>query len=104
MSSPRRYTMSAEDVVRLARILRYKACRSIFKVLRSEGTVNISGIVRKTGCKDSAALRHLRNLIDVGAVREEWIGGNHVFSIQPGEVTTLLEEAVRLREKGGNGI
>jgi len=65
-------------------------------------SVNISGIVRKTGCKDSIALRYLRNLVEVGAVREDWVGGNHVFSIQPGEVTSLLEEAVRLKEMEAN--
>lgn len=64
----------------------------LFKVLSREKSLNISSIVRKTGCKDSVAKKHLKNLVKLGAVSDEWIGGNHVFSIKPSEATMLLHE------------
>jgi len=36
LSSPKLYTLSAEDIVRITKALRYKASRSIFKVLRRD--------------------------------------------------------------------
>lgn len=95
-----RFALTAEDLVLFHRCLSSKICIRIFKTLLNSRVLNISAISRKVGCTNRDGLRHLKNLVKLGMVEEEFYAGLHNFTLKMGGFTELMEQAVEILEGG----
>ncbi len=73
----------------------------IFQALLTNRSLNVSCISRKAGCNNDRCIEHLRKLIRLSIVEEEFYAGRHSFALKRGAFTDLMAQAIRLAEKGG---
>jgi len=93
------FNLTPEELVVFHECLSSKVCIRIFEALLANGKLNISAISRKAGCSNSDALRHLRNLLRLGIVQEEFYAGRHTFTLRGGDFTDLMEQAITILKK-----
>jgi predicted transcriptional regulator len=93
-----RFTLTAEELVAFYRCLSSKVCANIFQALLDRSPLNISAISRKTGCTNSDAIKHLKNLAKLGIVHEEFYAGRHTFAIENSQFTELMKQAIKITE------
>ena len=93
-----RFTLTPEELVVFYECLSSKICVNIFQALLDRSPLNISAISRKTGCTNSDAIKHLKNLAKLGIVHEEFYAGRHTFTIENGQFTELMKQAIKLTE------
>jgi predicted transcriptional regulator len=93
MSEPS-FTVTPNELVLLHRCLSSRICVRIFQVLRESGVLNISAISRKTGCTNNDGVRHLRTMVVLGVVDEEFYAGRHTFTLKRNDLVELMEKAI----------
>jgi predicted transcriptional regulator len=76
-----------------------KVCIRIFQALLTNRSLNVSAISRKAGCNNDRCIEHLRKLIKLNIVEEEFYAGRHSFALKKGDLADLMEQAIRLMEK-----
>ena len=69
---------------------------NLFKVLCSEGRMNISALARKAGCTSRRIIVLLGMLKSMGVVEEKSSGGIRTFQIKDGGLTELLKRATEM--------
>jgi predicted transcriptional regulator len=77
-----------------------KVCLRVFQALLTNRSLNVSAISRKAGCNNDRCIEHLRKLSKLGIVEEEFYAGRHSFALKKGDFTDLMEQAIKLMEKG----
>ena len=94
-----RFTLTPGELVVFHECLSSKICVNIFQALLDRSPLNISAVSRKTGCTNSDAIKHLKNLAKLGIVHEEFYAGRHNFTLNRVEFTELMERAIKIREE-----
>ncbi len=77
-----------------------KVCIRIFHALLANRSLNVSAVSRKAGCNNDRCIDHLKKLIKLGIVQEEFYAGRHSFALKKGDFTDLMEQSIMLLEKG----
>jgi predicted transcriptional regulator len=93
-----RFTLTAEELVAFHECLSSKICVNIFQALLDRSPLNISAISRKTGCTNSDAIKHLKNLAKLGIIQEEFYARRHTFALDRTGFTVLMEQAIKAME------
>lgn len=93
------FTITPEELVTFHSCLSSKLCTRIFQILLSNNVLNITAIARKARCGNNEALRHLKNLARLRIVNEDFYAGRHTFTLNMGEFTELMKQAIRAIEE-----
>jgi predicted transcriptional regulator len=88
------------ELVIVHECLSSKVCIRVFQALLTNRSLNVSAISRKAGCNNDRCIEHLRKLSKLGIVEEEFYAGRHLFVLKKGDFTDLMEQAIKLMEKG----
>ena len=92
------FEITPQQLATFHKCLSSKVCLRIFEIMQNSGKLNISAISRKAGCSNGTCVKNLRNLAKLSIVEEESHFGLHTFSLNDGDYTELMKQAVELLE------
>lgn len=93
------FNITPEDLVLFNDCLCSKSCIRIFQILLVDRNLNVSAISRKAGCNNDRCIEHLKKMVKLGIVEEEYYGGRHSFILKKSDFTNLMQKAISLKEK-----
>ena len=93
------FNITPEQLVIFHECLGSKVCIRIFQVFLANRSLNVSAISRKVGCNNDRCIEHLKKLAKLGIVQEEFYAGRHSFTLQKGDFTDLMQQAISLMDK-----
>ncbi len=96
---PSTFKVTPEELVLLNDCLCSKACIRIFQILLANRNLNVSAISRKTGCNNNRCIEHLKKMVKLGIVQEEFYAGRHSFTLKKVDFTDLMQQAISLLEE-----
>jgi len=98
---PSSFNLTPEELVLFHDCLCSKVCIRIFQVLLLNKNLNVSSISRKAGCNNDRCIEHLKKMVRLGIVQEEFYAGRHSFALKKEGFTDLMQQAINLMEKDG---
>ena len=101
MSVPVRIELTPTETLHIHRILSSKIATRVFCLLEGSKSLNINAIALQCRCSNGNAVKHLKDMVKLGVVKEEWIGGQHIYRYVSNEVAKFLGCAIRMMEEGG---
>lgn len=101
MAADRKVSVSPEDLLLIKQILSSRVAARIFLILKDARTLNINSIAMKGGCSNGVAVRHLKNMVQLGVIKEEWVGGTHLYRYNMNGAAELLTQTIRMMKDGG---
>ena len=93
------FNVTPKDLVLLNDCLCSKACIRIFQILLVDRNLNVSAISRKAGCNNDRAIEHLKKMVKLGIVQEEFYAGRHSFALKKVDFTDLMQQAISIMEE-----
>jgi predicted transcriptional regulator len=96
---PSTFNLTPEELVLFHDCLCSKVCIRIFQVLLANKNLNVSSISRKAGCNNDRCIEHLKKMVKLDIVQEEFYAGRHSFALKKGSFTDLMQQAINLMEK-----
>jgi predicted transcriptional regulator len=96
---PSTFNLTPSELVLFHGCLCSKVCIRIFQVLLENKNLNVSAISRKAGCNNDRCIEHLKKMVKLGIVQEEFYAGRHSFSLKKGDFTDLMQQAISLMKK-----
>ena len=97
--TPSTFNVTPQELVLFNDCLCSKACIRIFQILLANKNLNVTAISRKVGCNNDRCIEHLKKMVKLGIVQEEFYAGRHSFTLKKGDFTDLMQQAISIMKK-----